>query len=181
MPCFEEENPFYSPKRMVEFSSRNVQSNDGYSLYGSQRLTRSNSNVSGGVVDFFDLPIKKHKRSYSMNDNERRKRLEENKKYMKNVVLIQSFVRMFLLRKKLYDYIKSVYKLEAGVVHLDNYMRNIREYNLKSALYLISRHIKGKYFVSKKEYELLMDLKRRKIYSKEQLDKFFIWLSKEEY
>ena len=181
MPCFEEENPFYSPKRMVEFSSRNVQSNDGYSLYGSQRLTRSNSNVSEGVVDFFDLPIKKHKRSYSVNDNERRKRLEENKKYMKNVVLIQSFVRMFLLRKKLYDYIKSVYKLEAGVVHLDNYMRNIREYNLKSALYLISRHIKGKYFVSKKEYELLMDLKRRKIYSKEQLDKFFIWLSKEEY
>ena len=189
MNCFseeniiEEKNPFYSPKRMMNFSSRNCleQSNDVYSPYGSQKLTRSNSNVSGGVVDFFDLPIKKHKRSYSVNDSERRKRLEENKKYMKNVVLIQSFVRMFLLRKKLYDYIKTVYKLEAAAIHLDNYMRNIREYYLKFAMYLISKHIKGKYFVSKREYKLLMDLKRRKINSKEQLDKFFVWLAKEEY
>ena len=99
---------------------------------------------------------------------------------MKSVILIQSFIRMFFLRKNLYDYIKSAYKLEAGIIHLDNYMRNIREYYFKYALYYITNHEKGKYYISKKEYKLLMDLKRRKINNVDQLNKFFVWLSEDE-
>lgn len=171
---------FLSPAYSSENMSHSIdKSNKNYTNTGYLRRPQAKSMHYKGVIDFFDVPLKKNKRSYSVNDKYQKKKQEEKKKYIKKVVLIQSFVRMFLLRKFLYNYLSKVYKINAGAEHLHLYVENLRKLYLESGLYEIKCYKKRKYFLTKKEFELLQNLKTKKINNIKDLQKYFLWLSGE--
>ena len=86
---------------------------------------------------------------------------------------------MFLLRKFLYNYLSKIYKINAGAEHLHLYVEKLKNFYMKSGFYEIKIHKKRKYFLSKKEFELLQNLKTKKINNIKDLQKYFLWLSSE--
>ena len=169
-------SPAYGSENMFNSTDR---SNKNYNNTGYLRRPQARSMHYKGVVDFLDVPLKKNKRSYSVNDKYQKIKQDEKKKYIKKVTLIQSFVRMFLLRKFLYNYLSKIYKINAGAEHLHLYVEKLNNFYMKSGFYEIKIHKKRKYFLSKKEFELLQNLKTKKINNIKDLQKYFLWLSSE--
>lgn len=182
----------YSSKHTIDSSITNrknlFHSNDGYekdSYFNNNYMNSSRKKnnhmrcasceYEKGVVDFYRSPIKRHKRSYSIESKEKK---YDNPFCEKKIVLIQSTLRKFILRKKLYNMIVNYYKNETLVNHLQNVF-NIQENKMAAiAFEKIKKYKKRQYYVTRKQLHLLDELKKRKITTIKQLTAYLDWLEK---
>lgn len=174
------------PKRTIDSSITgrknpfvtNNEYNENYN-YINQR--RNNHNRWGscdydkGVVEFYKSPIKGHKRSYSIESKEKK---YDNAECIKQIIKLQSIVRKYILRKKLYNMIMSYYKSQTFVQHLVNIILEKESNDKYHCFQMIKKAKKNKYYLTRKQINLLEELKKRKITSTKELNAYFDWLEK---
>ncbi len=92
---------------------------------------------------------------------------------MKKIILIQSFFRMYNFRKLLYSDLMKYYTRATACKKLNNILFvNIKNLVFR-VLHLISKFKKHKYFINKKEYDLLMELHKNNIFCIKDLVNYF--------
>ena len=92
---------------------------------------------------------------------------------MKKIILIQSFFRMYNFRKLLYSDLMKYYTRATACKKLNNILFvNIKNLVFR-VLHLISKFKKHKYFINKKEYDLLMELHKTNIFCIKDLVNYF--------
>lgn len=126
------------------------------------------------TVDLCQTPLKRYDRSYSVERIE--KKFENNQEYINKIILIQSFLRKFFLRKKVYN---MIYKYYVSQNLLQKFIkaseRNVLEIK-RFCFCAIKGYRKRKYFINPKEKLLLDELRRKKIKNINDLKKYFVWL-----
>ena len=90
----------------------------------------------------------------------------ENENYLKKIVLIQSFIRRFLIRNLVFNQLIKYYKQKSGILNLKSILLGILKNIFLMVIGLIELRKDAKYYLNYKEYELLIELHKRKIYSK---------------
>ena len=90
----------------------------------------------------------------------------ENENYLKKIVLIQSFIRRFLIRNLVFNQLIKYYKQKSGILNLKSILLGILKNIFLMVIELIELRKDAKYYLNYKEYELLIELHKRKIYSK---------------
>ena len=89
------------------------------------------------------------------------------------IILIQSFLRRYLLRKKIFKEITDYYCHNSSMIKikkvLENFIKNLF-IEVIEKIYLMKEQ---KYYLNFKEYELLVELHKRKIYSKNDWINYF--------
>ena len=92
---------------------------------------------------------------------------------IKKIILIQSFFRMYNFRKLLYSDLMKYYTRATACKKLNNILFvNIKNLVFR-VLHLISKFKKHKYFINKKEYDLLMELHKNNIFCIKDLVNYF--------
>ena len=104
---------------------------------------------------------------------------EKNKKEknIKPIILLQSFIRRFLIRNKIYKSIMMFYKINTGFNHVYKY---IKYFLFKFGIYKffiekIKKVIKKRYLVCKSQLELIKELKKRNVNNFNEFKNFVIW------
>ena len=90
----------------------------------------------------------------------------ENENYLKKIILIQSFFRRFLIRNLVFNQLISYYNQKCGILKMKNVLSGILKNIFLMIIDLIELRKDAKYYLNHKEYELLIELHKRKIYSK---------------
>ena len=111
--------------------------------------------MSIGFNDF-NLSNRKHDYSY----------ISENENNLKKIILIQSFFRRFLIRKLIFNQLIKYFKQNNAVLNMKNILIGIFKKIFFKLIELIKLRKNAKYYINYKEYELLIELHRRNIYSK---------------
>jgi hypothetical protein len=144
----------------------------------SFKLMKSNSSVSfhsGGTVNIISIPTKINSVKLNLYEHNSVIRFD-----IRKVILIQSFIRMYLLRKMIYmEAIKS-YKIQKGVCHIEKAFEINCAYLKWLAFYKINKDEEIKYYINEKEFELLNELKKWKITSVEDYNSFTFWIAGDE-
>ena len=179
----------YSTKRTIDSSLTNRKNpfrasetndifNNNFSTVNKRRNNHnrcSSCDYERGVVEFYKSPIKKHKRSYSIEHKEKQ---YDNPFCIKKIIQLQANIRKYILRRRLFNMIMSYYKSQTFLLHLEN-MLAIRNDELKyEAFHMIKKSKKRSYFITRKELNLLEELKKRKITNIKELNAYLDWLEK---
>ena len=90
----------------------------------------------------------------------------ENENYLKKIILIQSFFRRFLIRNLVFNQLINYYNQKCGILKMKNVLSGILKNIFLMIIDLIELRKDAKYYLNHKEYELLIELHKRKIYSK---------------
>ena len=128
-----------------------------------------------GVVDLYKAPMKRHKRSYSVEAKEKK---YDNKQCLEKIIKVQSTLRKFFLRKRLYSMLMTYYTYETFVIHIENVKAALQYKLLTWSFVEIYNYKKRIYTITTKEKKLLDELKKRKITSFKELKNYFHWLAK---
>ena len=91
----------------------------------------------------------------------------------KKVILIQSFYRMHFFRKKLYNILIDFYKKNAACQKINNILFIYIQKIFLEVINSIIKFRKHKYFISIKEYKLLMELHNKNIFTVKDLINYF--------
>ena len=94
-----------------------------------------------------------------------------------SIILIQSFVRKFLIRNKAYKSLELYYKIEDGIKHMNKciYISIMKTGILTIFMERIKKFKKKRYFVNKGQYELIKDLKANNVHNFNEFKNFVIW------
>ena len=141
----------------------------------SFKLMRSNSSVSfhsGGTVNIISIPTKINSVKLNLYEHNSVIRFD-----IRKVILIQSFIRMYLLRKMIYMEAVKSYKIQKGVYHIEKAFEINCAYLKWLAFYKINKDEEIKYYINEKEFELLNELKKWKITSVEDYNSFTFWIA----
>ena len=154
----------------------NNEYNDNY--IGKSRTNhnrRLSCDYNRGVVEFYKSPMKSHKRSYSIESREKK---YDNDQCIKQIIKLQSIVRKYLLRKKLFNMIMSYYKSQTFVQHLIRILTEKESNDKYYCFQMIKMSKKRKYYLTRKQINLLEELRKRKITNTKELNAYFDWLEK---
>ena len=128
-----------------------------------------------GVVEFYKSPIKKHNRSYSIEHKEKK---YDNPFCIKKIIQLQANVRKYILRRRLFNMIMSYYKSKTFLLHLENMLAIRNDEEKYEPFHTIKKAKKRSYFVTRKQLNLLEELKKRKITNIKELNAYLDWLEK---
>lgn len=131
-----------------------------------------------GVVDLYKAPMKRHKRSYSVEAKEKK---YDNKECLEKIIKVQSTLRKFFLRKKLYSMLMTYYTYETFIIHIENVRTALQYKFLIWSFVEIHNYKKRIYTITTKEKKLLDELKKRKITSFKELQNYLHWLANTKY
>ena len=94
-----------------------------------------------------------------------------------SIILIQSFVRKFLVRNKAYKSLELYYRIEEGIKHMNKciYISIMKTGILTIFMERIKKFKKKRYFVNKGQYELIKDLKANNVHNFNEFKNFVIW------
>lgn len=170
-------------KRTVDSSitgrkNPNNEYNENYNYIGKSRTNYnrwSSCDYNRGVVEFYESPMKSHKRSYSIESREKK---YDNDQCIKQIIKLQSIVRKYLLRKKLFNMIMSYYKSQTFVQHLIRILSEKERNDKYYCFHMIKKSKKRKYYMTRKQINLLEELRKRKITNTKELNAYFDWLEK---
>ena len=98
---------------------------------------------------------------------------------LKKVILIQSYYRRHFCRKNLYNKLIGFYKTIAACQKLNNILFTYIQKLFFKVINSINKFRKHKYFISIKEYKLLMELHNKNIFDVKDLIKYFSTLFKQ--
>lgn len=156
----------------------NNEYNENYNYIGKSRTNYnrwSSCDYNRGVVEFYKSPMKSHKRSYSIESREKK---YDNDQCIKQIIKLQSIVRKYLLRKKLLNMIMSYYKSQTFVQHLIRILSEKESNDKYYCFHMIKKSKKRKYYMTRKQINLLEELRKRKITNTKELNAYFDWLEK---
>ena len=187
------------PYLMTSFNINKIRKDLLYiPIYSKKKLSRSRSslnicNYKNIIKDYTNkannsLDNKKRNnslahKSKSNNDNfiyhKIKYILNNNKSKIHLIIMLQSFIRRFLIRNKIYKILTMFYKIEASIRHINKY----KEILLQKRKYIIIRlfmenmkkFFMKRYFVDKEKIELLNELKKRNVHNFNEFKSFVIW------
>ena len=116
-------------------------------------------------IDFNEFSLLKKKINYSFNI--------DNNDNIQKVILIQSFIRRFLLRKLLYKKLMIYYRSKNSAIKFNRILVKVVKNIFIDVIESIYLSRDNKYYLNKKEYALLVELHKRNIYSKNDLINYF--------
>lgn len=104
-----------------------------------------------------------------------------DKKYNKNninsIILLQSFIRKFLLRNKIYKRIVLFYEIEASFIHINKYIQKYLKKRdiFKNIISKLKKIKNKKYLVNKEQYELIKELEKKNVKNFNDFKNFIIY------
>ena len=116
-------------------------------------------------IDLNEFSLLKKKINYSFNI--------DNNDNIQKVILIQSFIRRFLLRKLLYKKLMIYYRSKNSAIKFNRILVKVVKNIFIDVIESIYLSRDNKYYLNKKEYALLVELHKRNIYSKNDLINYF--------
>jgi len=96
---------------------------------------------------------------------------------LKSIIFLQSFIRRYLIRNKIYKNLILSYKIEESFKHINKYIESylIKSDLLKIFMNKIKKNVIKKYFVNKEQYELIKLLKEKNVHNFNEFKNFVIW------
>ena len=96
---------------------------------------------------------------------------------LKSIIFLQSFIRRYLIRNKIYKNLILSYKIEESFKHINNYIESylIKSDLLKIFMNKIKKNVIKKYFVNKEQYELIKLLKEKNVHNFNEFKNFVKW------
>ena len=168
--------PIYSKRKLTRSSSSLNISNFKYKI--KDNISIINNSIDNKKKDNSLIHKSKsnkdiyiyHKIKYIFN---------HNKSKMNMIIMLQSFIRRFLIRNKIYKLLLMFYKIEASIRHINKYKEKIiqkRKYiTIRLFMENMKKYFMKKYFVDKEQIELLNELKKRNVHSFNEFKSFVIW------
>ena len=168
--------PIYSKKKLSRSRSSLILCNYKYKIEDNTNITNissdnkcKDSSMAHKNKNYKDNFIY-HKIKYILNNN---------KSKMNLIIMLQSFIRRFLIRNKIYKILTMFYKIEASIRHINKY----KEIILQKRKYIIIRlfmenmkkNFRKRYLVNKEQIELLNELKKRNVHCFNEFKNFVIW------
>lgn len=149
-------------------------------VQSKQKLSRSSSS---SIIDYDKKTnLKLSNKNYTKNKqeliiNKRNFSYIKRKYNLDSIILIQSFVRKFLIRNKAYKSLELYYKIEDSIKHMNKfiYLSIMKTGILKVFMERIKKFKKKRYFVNKGQYELIKDLKANNVHNFNEFKNFVIW------
>jgi hypothetical protein len=168
--------PIYSKKKLSRSRSSLNICNHRYKIDDNTNITNissdnksKDSSMAHKNKNYKDNIIY-HKIKYILNNN-------KSKMYL--IIMLQSFIRRFLIRNKIYKILTMFYKIEASIRHINKYKEMIlqkRKYKImRLFMENMKKNFRKKYFVDKEQIELLNELKKRNVHCFNEFKSFVIW------
>lgn len=149
--------------------SRSYDKNICYIKY-NKKLNKLNQYSSWRVpvIELDKLSI-----DYIKKFKEKKKEVEKEMYNIKKVIIIQSFFRMYRLRKNIFDNLMNFYKKGAAGSKIFNIVLNYCKNLFSNVIRNIKLFRKHKYYINKEENELLIELHNSNIYNIKDVINFF--------
>ena len=145
-----------------------------YNINNSMEIKKKNIIIKNSInnspwrtmsIDLNEFSLLKKKINYSFNI--------DNDDNIQKVILIQSFIRRFLLRKLLYKKLMIYYRSKNSAIKFNRILVKVVKNIFIDVIESIYLSRDNKYYLNKKEYELLVELHKRNIYSKNDWINYF--------
>ena len=145
-----------------------------YHINNSMEIKKKNIIIKNSInnspwrtmsIDLNEFSLLKKKINYSFNI--------DNDDNIQKVILIQSFIRRFLLRKLLYKKLMIYYRSKNSAIKFNRILVKVVKNIFIDVIESIYLSRDNKYYLNKKEYELLVELHKRNIYSKNDWINYF--------
>lgn len=105
--------------------------------------------------------------------------LNNNKSKIHLIIMLQSFIRRFLIRNKIYKILTMFYKIEASIRHINKYKEILLQKRKYIFIRLFMKNMKKyfmkRYLVDEEQIELLNELKKRNVHNFNEFKSFVIW------
>lgn len=169
--------PIYSKKKLSRSRSSLNICNHKYKIKDDNKNIADNSFDNKNKNNIFAHKSKNNNDNYIY--HKIKYILNNNKSKMHLIIMLQSFIRRFLIRNKIYKLLTMFYKIEASIRHIKKY----KEILLQKRKYIIisifmenmKKYFLKRYFVDKEQIELLNELQKRNVHNFNEFKSFVIW------
>jgi hypothetical protein len=168
--------PIYSKKKLSR-------SRSSININKLKYRIKDNTNLTNNSVDNKNKDSPMIYKNKNNNDNfiyhKIKYILNNNKSKMHLIIILQSFIRRYLIRNKIYKILTMFYKIEASIRHINKYKEIILQKRKFKIIRLFMENMKKifmkRYFVNRDQFELLNELKKRNVHCFNEFKSFVIW------
>lgn len=143
--------------------------NDLRTLTLDRRMNKVNSfsKKLNGNVELGLIPLKLSDHSQFVDKNK-----YKDGNSISKIIKLQSYYRRYICRRYIYDYLAKYYKMQAFLEHINYTFHQTKKKYRKAIFRKIKTHIASRYYLSQKEYNFLVFLNEKNIYTFEDFKKY---------